>query len=37
MQVLLQTLNEEKETDILLTQIAKDNINYQASKEPMES
>ncbi|WP_423147835.1 ferritin-like domain-containing protein [Rubrolithibacter danxiaensis] len=36
-EILVQTLNEEKEADELLTRIAKDNINYQASKEPMES
>lgn len=34
--ILVQTLNEEKEADALLTQIAKDNINYQASMELVE-
>jgi ferritin-like metal-binding protein YciE len=34
--VLEVTLSEEKETDSLLTEIAKKNINYQASKEPVE-
>lgn len=33
-QVLSQTLAEEKETDMLLTQIAERNVNYQASMEP---
>jgi len=33
-QVLSQTLAEEKETDVLLTQIAERNVNYQASLEP---
>lgn len=33
-QVLSQTLAEEKETDVLLTQIAERNVNYQASMEP---
>jgi ferritin-like metal-binding protein YciE len=32
--ILLQTLEEEKEADTLLTQIAENNINYQASTEP---
>jgi len=32
--ILLQTLEEEKEADNLLTQIAENNINYQASTEP---
>jgi ferritin-like metal-binding protein YciE len=33
-EVLGQTLAEEKEADILLTQIAENNVNYQASREP---
>lgn len=32
--ILGQTLIEEKEADARLTQIAEDNINYRASKEP---
>ncbi|MDB5022931.1 MAG: hypothetical protein JWP78_686 [Mucilaginibacter sp.] len=32
--ILSQTLTEEKEADALLTQIAENNINYQASTEP---
>ncbi|MDB5009221.1 MAG: hypothetical protein JWQ06_10 [Mucilaginibacter sp.] len=32
--LLRQTLAEEKEADALLTQIAENDINYQASKEP---
>lgn len=32
--ILRQTLSEEKEADALLTQIAENNINYQASTEP---
>jgi ferritin-like metal-binding protein YciE len=32
--VLSQTLSEEKEADALLTQIAENNVNYQASTEP---
>jgi ferritin-like metal-binding protein YciE len=34
--LLSQTLEEEKEADNLLTQIAENNINYQASTEPKE-
>src|SRR5258706_12456493 len=34
--LLSQTLEEEKETDSLLTQIAENNINYQASTKPKE-
>jgi ferritin-like metal-binding protein YciE len=34
--LLLQTLEEEKMADELLTQIAENNINYQASTEPSE-
>lgn len=33
-QLLGQTLEEEKETDMLLTRIAESGINYQASREP---
>lgn len=32
-ELLQQTLDEEKETDVLLTQIAENDINYQASTE----
>jgi ferritin-like metal-binding protein YciE len=32
--LLGQTLAEEKEADALLTQIAENNVNYQASTEP---
>jgi ferritin-like metal-binding protein YciE len=32
--LLGQTLSEEKEADALLTQIAENNVNYQASTEP---
>ena len=32
-----QTLSEEKETDVLLTQIAEKNVNYQASREPQKA
>lgn len=32
--ILNETLTEEKETDALLTQIAENNVNYQASTEP---
>jgi ferritin-like metal-binding protein YciE len=32
--ILSQTLSEEKEADQLLTQIAENNINYEASTEP---
>jgi ferritin-like metal-binding protein YciE len=35
-EVLGQTLAEEKEADALLTQIAENNVNYQASREPQE-
>lgn len=34
--LLGQTLAEEKEADMLLTQIAENDINYQASTEPKE-
>lgn len=34
--ILSQTLTEEKEADNLLSQIAENNINYQASTEPAE-
>ncbi|MDF2432665.1 MAG: hypothetical protein JWP44_2296 [Mucilaginibacter sp.] len=34
--ILSQTLSEEKEADALLTQIAENDINYQASNEPSE-
>lgn len=34
--ILSQTLVEEKEADNLLSRIAENNINYQASKEPKE-
>jgi ferritin-like metal-binding protein YciE len=32
-ELLQQTLNEEKETDVLLSQIAENDINYQAAEE----
>ena len=32
--ILSQTLAEEKEADMLLTQIAENNVNYRASTEP---
>jgi len=32
-----QTLEEEKEADALLTQIAENNVNYKASTEPLEA
>ena len=32
--ILEETLEEEKQTDELLTRIAEDGINYQASREP---
>lgn len=32
--ILQATLNEEKETDLLLTEIAEGRINYEASQEP---
>jgi ferritin-like metal-binding protein YciE len=35
-ELLHQTLEEEKKADELLTQIAENNINYQASTEPKE-
>jgi ferritin-like metal-binding protein YciE len=35
-QLLQQTLDEEKETDALLTDIAENDINYQASEESEE-
>ncbi len=31
--LLKQTLEEEKQTDVLLTQIAENNVNYEASEE----
>src|SRR6201986_2202688 len=34
--LLRQTLEEEKEADSLLSQIAENNVNYQASTEPKE-
>jgi ferritin-like metal-binding protein YciE len=34
--LLYETLEEEKKADELLTQIAENNINYQASTEPNE-
>ena len=34
--LLQQTLDEEKETDLLLTQIAENDINYQAAEEEEE-
>ncbi len=34
--LLQETLNEEKETDLLLTQIAENDINYQAAEEEEE-
>jgi len=34
--LMVQTLNEEKEADKLLTQIAENDINCEASREPME-
>jgi ferritin-like metal-binding protein YciE len=34
--ILYSTLEEEKQTDERLTQIAENNINYQASQEPEE-
>lgn len=33
-EVLGETLSEEKEADVLLTQIAESGINLQASREP---
>jgi ferritin-like metal-binding protein YciE len=36
-EVLRQTLVEEKETDVLLTEIAKSKVNYEASLEPKEA
>lgn len=35
--LLQPTLNEEKETDLLLTEIAEGRINYEASQEPATS
>jgi ferritin-like metal-binding protein YciE len=35
--ILHQTLEEEKEADELLTQIAENNVNYRASVEPAEA
>ena len=35
--VVNKTLQEEKEADLLLTQIAEKNVNYQASLEPQEA
>lgn len=35
-EVLSQTLAEEKEADALLTQIAENNVNFMASREPQE-
>jgi ferritin-like metal-binding protein YciE len=35
-EVLGQTLAEEKEADALLTQIAENNVNFMASREPQE-
>ena len=34
---LHQTLEEEKAADELLTQIAENNVNYKASREPAEA
>jgi len=34
--LMRQTLSEEKEADALLTQIAENDINYQASREPQK-
>lgn len=36
-ETLHQTLEEEKEADSLLTQIAENNVNYKASTEPQEA
>lgn len=36
-EVLTKTLIEEKNTDALLTQIAENKVNYEASEEPKES
>jgi ferritin-like metal-binding protein YciE len=36
-EILAETLAEEKQADALLTQIAENSINYQASTEPKES
>ncbi|MFN2439651.1 MAG: ferritin-like domain-containing protein, partial [Chitinophagaceae bacterium] len=33
MELLEETLEEEKETDLLLTEIAENNINYEAAEE----
>lgn len=35
-EILATTLEEEKETDRLLTQIAEDHVNYEAKQEPAE-
>lgn len=35
--ILGQTLQEEKDTDALLSQIAEKNVNYKASREPAEA
>jgi len=32
-----QTLTEEKDADVLLTQIAESNANYQAKREPQNA
>lgn len=34
-EILEQTLKEEKQADVLLTKIAEDHINYDASLEPV--
>lgn len=36
-ETLDQTLSEEKEADALLTQIAENGVNYQASTEPLDA
>jgi len=36
-EILHQTLEEEKEADNLLTQIAENNVNFKASREPAEA
>ena len=35
--LMKQTLAEEKEADVLLTEIAEKNVNYQASREPQKA
>jgi ferritin-like metal-binding protein YciE len=35
--LMKQTLVEEKEADVLLTEIAEKNVNYQASREPQKA